>query len=166
MEISTLLNNQRVNVETERKFPQYLEKNKNKNSNYHNSGNTSKVVMCLHFIYLKNFFPIYLIYLFIYFGCVRSLLLRTGFLQLWQVGATLHCGARASHCGGFSCCGARALGARGLQQLQHVGLVVVACGFQSASSVVVVHRLSCSAACGIFPDQGTNPCPLHWQVDS
>ena len=26
-------------------------------------------------------------------------------------GATLRCGARASHCGGFSCCGAQALGA-------------------------------------------------------
>ena len=23
-----------------------------------------------------------------------------------------------------------------------------------------------SAACGIFPDQGSNPCPLHWQADS
>ena len=22
------------------------------------------------------------------------------------------------------------------------------------------------AACGIFPDQGSNPCPLHWQADS
>ena len=21
-------------------------------------------------------------------------------------------------------------------------------------------------ACGIFPDQGPNPCPLHWQADS
>ena len=21
-------------------------------------------------------------------------------------------------------------------------------------------------ACGIFPDQGSNPCPLHWQADS
>ena len=29
-----------------------------------------------------------------------------------QAGATLHCVARASHCSGFSCCGARALGAR------------------------------------------------------
>ena len=35
-----------------------------------------------------------------------------------------------------------------------------------ASSVVVAHGLSCSAACGIFPDQGSNPCPLHWQADS
>ena len=34
------------------------------------------------------------------------------------------------------------------------------------ASVVVVHGLSCSAACGIFPDQGADPCPLHWQVDS
>ena len=25
---------------------------------------------------------------------------------------------------------------------------------------------SCSEACGIFLDQGLNPCPLHWQVDS
>ena len=30
----------------------------------------------------------------------------------------------------------------------------------------MAHGLSCSAACGIFPDQGTNPCPLHWQADS
>ena len=55
---------------------------------------------------------------------------RMGFLQLWQAGATLHCGARASHCGGFSCCGARALGCTGFsscgtqaQQLWHMGLV-------------------------------------------
>ena len=30
----------------------------------------------------------------------------------------------------------------------------------------MAHGLSCSVACGIFPDQGPNPCPLHWQVDS
>ena len=30
----------------------------------------------------------------------------------------------------------------------------------------MVHRLSCSAACGIFLDQGLNLCPLHWQADS
>ena len=35
-----------------------------------------------------------------------------------------------------------------------------------AGSAVVVHGPSCSAACGIFPDQGSNPCPLHWQADS
>ena len=35
-----------------------------------------------------------------------------------------------------------------------------------AGSVVVAHGPSCSAACGILPDQGWNPCPLHWQADS
>ena len=32
--------------------------------------------------------------------------------RLWRAGATLRCGARASHCGGFSCCAAPALGSR------------------------------------------------------
>ena len=30
----------------------------------------------------------------------------------------------------------------------------------------MAHGLSCSSACGIFPDQGSNPCPPHWQADS
>ena len=30
----------------------------------------------------------------------------------------------------------------------------------------MAHGPSYSAACGIFPDQGSNPCPLHWQADS
>ena len=51
----------------------------------------------------------------------------------------LHRGAPAFHRSGFSCCGGQAPGAQ--------------------ASVVVVHGLSCSVACGIFPDQGSNPCP-------
>ena len=42
-------------------------------------------------------------------------------------------------------------------------------GFSSCglwTSPVVAHGLSCSTACGIFPDQGSNPCPLNWQADS
>ena len=39
-------------------------------------------------------------------------------------------------------------------------------GSRHASSVVVAHGPSCSLACGILPDRGTNPCPLHWQADS
>ena len=54
----------------------------------------------------------------------------------------------------------------GLQQLWHMASVVVFHGLQSAGSVVVAQRLSCSAACGIFPDQGLNQGPIHWQVDS
>ena len=52
--------------------------------------------------------------------------------------------ARASHCSGFSCCGA--LGAW--------------------AAVAVVHGLSYPSACGIFPEQGSNLCPLHCKVDS
>ena len=39
-------------------------------------------------------------------------------------------------------------------------------GSRRAGSVIVAHGPSCSAACGILPDQGSNPCPLHWQADS
>ena len=39
-------------------------------------------------------------------------------------------------------------------------------GSRRAGSVVVAHGPRCSAACGIFPDQGSNLCPLHWQADS
>ena len=61
------------------------------------------------------------------------------------MGATFHRGARASHYRGLS---SRSTGCR------------------RAGSVVVAHGPSCSAACGIFPDQGLNPCSLHWQADS
>ena len=46
------------------------------------------------------------------------------------IGATFHFSAWASHCSGFSCCGAWALGAQ--------------------TSVVVSHGLSCCEAYGIF----------------
>ena len=39
-------------------------------------------------------------------------------------------------------------------------------GSRRAGSVIVAHGPSCSAAHGTFPDQGSNPCPLHWQADS
>ena len=94
--------------------------------------------------FLIFFFKIF-IYLFIY-SCVGSSFLCEGFLQLRRAGATLHRGARASHYCGLSCW--RSTGSR------------------RAGSVIVAHGPSCSAACGILPDQGSNPCPLHWQADS
>ena len=45
-------------------------------------------------------------------------------------------------------------------------LLLWSTGSRRAGSVVVAHGPSCSAACGILPDQGSNPCPLHWQADS
>ena len=90
--------------------------------------------MCLitasHYLYLSLLLLLVIVssspqQQFFFLGCFGSSLLRTGFLQLRRVGATLCCSARASHCGGFSCCRARALGVR--------------------ASVVVAHRLS---SCG------------------
>ena len=45
-------------------------------------------------------------------------------------------------------------------------LLLRSTGSRRAGSVVVAHGPSCSAACGIFPDQGLNLCPLPWQADS
>ena len=81
-----------------------------------------------------------------------------GLFQLGWMGAALSCGMRASHCGGFSGCRAQSLGFVGFSS----------CGSWALEPwlVVVVHGLSCSAACGIVLDQGSNLCPLHGQVGS
>ena len=47
-----------------------------------------------------------------------------------------------------------------------VASLVAEYGLWSTGSLVVVQRLSCFAACGIFPDQGSNQCPLHCKADS
>ena len=68
------------------------------------------------------------------------------------------CIARASHCSGFSCYQAQAV--------RHAGWSSCFHGLQSTGSLVVAHGFSCSMACGIFPDQGSNPRPLYWQENS
>ena len=45
-------------------------------------------------------------------------------------------------------------------------LLLRSTGSRRAGSVGVAHGPTCFAACEIFPDQGSNPCPLHWQADS
>ena len=45
-------------------------------------------------------------------------------------------------------------------------LLLWSTGSRRAGSAIVAHGPSCSAACGILPDQGSNPCTLHWQADS
>ena len=54
------------------------------------------------------------------FVCAGSSLLCALFSSWGELGLLFTCGARASHCGGFSCCRARALG--------HVSSVVLAPG--------------------------------------
>ena len=74
-------------------------------------------------------------YLFIFWLCWIFVAARS--LSLRRVGATLRRGTRASHCGGFSCCGAQALGVR--------APVVAAWGLSSCGSRAPEHRLS---SCG------------------
>ena len=45
-------------------------------------------------------------------------------------------------------------------------LLLRSTGSRRAGSAAVAHGPSRSAACGILPDQGSNPCPLHRQADS
>ena len=45
-------------------------------------------------------------------------------------------------------------------------LLLQSTGSRCAGSAIVAHVPSCFAARGILPDQGPNPCPLHWQADS
>ena len=94
---------------------------------------------CLHLEFglvslfsLMIFLKLLFIGLFL-FGCTGSLLLCSSY--------SVAVVQQASHCSGFSCCGARRLDS---------------CGY----------GLSYPKACRIFSDQGSNPCPLHWQADS
>ena len=90
------------------------------------------------------------------------------FNELLLAALGLHCYLRA-----FSRCGER--GATlpcGLQASLYLVSLVAEHRLESMRSSVaaacglVARGLSCPVACGIFPDQGSNPCPLHWQADS
>ena len=91
----------------------------------------------------SDFFFKLFIYLFI-FGCVGSSLLHAGFLQLGQVGA--------SPCGGFSCCGAQALGTW--------ASVVAAHGLRSCGLRALECRLSsCGARASLLHGMWDLPRP-------
>ena len=62
--------------------------------------------------------------LFLFLAVLGLRFCARAFLQLWQAGATLHRGARASHYRGLSCCGAQAPDAQA-QQLWLTGLVAL-----------------------------------------
>ena len=86
------------------------------------------------------------VYLFIYFWLCWVFVSMRGLSLLAASG-----GHSSSRCTGLSLSWPLLLRST---SSRHAGLVVVAYG------------PSCSTACGIFPDQGSNPCPLHWQADS
>ena len=111
---------------------------------------------------LHFFFPFFLkkMYLLI-FSCARSLLLHNRLFSCFSPWGlllfSLVLGCRfslqwlllsrgtASRHEGFSSCGSRALKHK-LSRCSTLGL-------------------SCSVACGIFLEQKSNLCPLHWQAD-
>ena len=70
-----------------------------------------------------------------------------------------------SEWGLLSSCGAGLLNAV-TSPVAETGSVVGGSGMLEHSSVVVAFWLSCPMACGIFPDQGSNPGLLYWQADS
>ena len=87
------------------------------------------------------------------------------FSSCGEWGLLFYCGAQASHCRGFSWCLAQALGCLGCSTC---GTWASSCSFQALE-----HRLSsCGTRAelptvrGIFLDQGSHPCLLHWQSDS
>ena len=69
------------------------------------------------------------------------------FVYLFLPALGLHCFTKA-----FSSCGERTAHYSGFSGEQAL--------------VVMVRELSCSVAREISPDQGSNPCPLHWQANS
>ena len=79
--------------------------------------------------------------------------------------ASLRCQVQASRCCGLACCRAQALGSRASVVVTHR---LSSCDSQAPELGLssVVSGLSCSSVCGIFLDQGSNLCPLLWQVDS
>ena len=90
---------------------------------------------CFYLLTIVNF-PL-LIYLFIYLAALGLRYCAWAFSSCDEW-ATLCYSARASHCGGFSCCGARALGAW--------ASVVVARGLSSCDSRALERRLGSCAA--------------------
>ena len=97
----------------------------------------------------------FLIYVFI--GRAGSSLLRLSFLQLWCADFFLPQPLSLLSAGSGVC---------GFQFLWRVGSGAAAQGLQSMGSLVVAPRVSYSEAGGIFPDQGSNLCPLHCKAES
>ena len=97
------------------------------------------------FFFFLNTFIIYLfIYLF-YWLCWVFVSVQGLSLVVASGGHSLHRGVRVPH---------------------YRGLSLRSTGSRRAGSVVVAHGPSRSAACGILPDQGSNPCAPHRQADS
>ena len=105
---------------------------------------------------------VYLLWRNVYLGLLSILFFKFYlFIYLWQcwVPVSVRGLSLVVASGGYS--SSRCTGLSLLRPL-----LLRSTGSRRTGSVVVAHGPSRSAACGIFPDQGSNPCALHWQADS
>ena len=130
---------------------------------------------CFHFLHMFNrivfFFPICssLYSLDRNFFVIMYLLLCDWPCYFADCISFLFLAALGLHCctGAFSSCSEQGLLCSLSERASHCcGLSGFKASSRHVGSVVVTHGLSSSSACGIFPDQGANLEPLHWQVDS
>ena len=105
---------------------------------------STEIIFFLFSFFLKEF--LYFYYLLIYFWLCWVFVSVQGLSLVAASG-----GYSSSRCAGLSL---------------SWSLLLRSTSSRRSGSVVVAHGPSCSTACGIFPDQGSNPCPLHWQADS
>ena len=90
----------------------------------------------------KDFLNFFKFYLLLVARCLCCCMWAFSSCGEWEL--LSRCSAWVSHWGGFSCRIAWALGVW--------------------ASVIVMHGLCCPEVCGIFPDQGLNPCLLNWLI--
>ena len=123
----------------------------------------AKTITCLY----RNPAFDYKIFYFMLFLVVLSLCCYVqAFSSCGKQGLLSSCSARASHCSGFSCCGAQALGKR--------ASVIVARRLSSCGSRMLERSRLCSCGAWVqllqgmwnLPRPGIEPVYLHWQSDS
>ena len=97
-----------------------------------------------------------------YSPCDPKELDTVSFSSCGEWGLFSRCSARASHCGGISCC----VWSTGFGSCSTWAHWLWLAGPRAWAPCCVTPGLSCSTACGIFPGQGSNLCPLCVQVNS
>ena len=113
---------------------------------------SNHLILCCPFLLLPSIFPSVRVFSSESVLCIR-------WPKDWSFSFSI---SPTNEYSGLISTGSRALG---FQSLQVLGSLVPAPRLQSTVSTVVAHGRSCSRGCGIFPDQGLNSCPLHWQMD-
>ena len=104
---------------------------------------------CTIFFFFNDFF--FLIFFYFFFNLFIFWLCWV-FVSVWGLSLVAASGGHSSsRCAGLS-----------LSR----PLLLRSTSSRRTGSVGVAHGPSCSTVCGIFPVQGSNPCPLHWQADS